>query len=41
LIGIGGFLLHQQSSGWVGLVVFSVAVLLLRRSPDHNGESLV
>ena len=41
LISIGGFLLHQQSSGWVGLVVFSVAVLLLRRSPDHNGESLV
>ena len=41
LIGIGGFLLHQQFSGWVGLVVFSVAVLLFRCSPDHNGESLV
>ena len=41
LIGIGGFLLHQQFSGWLGLVVFSVALLLLRRSPDKNGESLV
>ena len=41
LIGIGGFLLHQQLSGWVGLAVLCVAALLLRRAPDHNGESLV
>ncbi|MGE4582728.1 MAG: sodium:solute symporter family protein [Synechococcus sp.] len=41
LIGIGGFLLHQQRSGWVGLAVLCVAALLLRRAPDHNGESLV
>ena len=41
LIGIGGFLLHQQFSGWMGIAVLCVAVLLLRRSPDHNGDSLV
>ena len=41
LIGIGGFLLHQQFSGWMGIGVLCVAVLLLRRSPDHNGDSLV
>ena len=36
LIGIGGFLLHQQVSGWLGLSVFSVAVLLLRRPFAQN-----
>ena len=41
LIGIGGFLLHQQFSGWMGIAVLCVAVLLLRRSPDYNGDSLV
>ena len=41
LIGIGGFLLHQQFSGWMGIAVLCVAVLLMRRSPDHNGDSLV
>ena len=41
LIGIGGFLLHHQFSGWMGIAVLCVAVLLLRRSPDHNGDSLV
>ena len=41
LIGIGGFLLHQQFSGWMGIAVLCVAVLLLRRSPDHNGDYLV
>ena len=41
LIGIGGFLLHQQFSGWMGIAVLCVAALLLRRSPDHNGDSLV
>ena len=33
LIGIGGFLLHQQFSGWMGIAVLCVAALLLRRSP--------
>jgi len=41
LIGIGGFLLHHQFSGWMGIAVLCVAALLLRRSPDHNGDSLV
>ena len=41
LIGIGGFLLHQEFIGWLGLAVLCVAALLLRRSPDHNGDSLV
>ena len=41
LIGIGGFLLHQQFSGWMGIAVLCVAALLLRRSRDHNGDSLV
>ena len=41
LIGIGGFLLHQQFSGWMGIAVLCVAALQLRRSPDHNGDSLV
>ena len=36
LIGIGGFLLHQQVSGWLGLSAFSVAVLLLRRPFAQN-----
>jgi len=40
LIGIGGFLLHQQRSGWLGLIVFSIAVALLRRPiPQNDGHS--
>ena len=41
LIGIGGFLLHQEFIGWLGLAVLCVAALLLRRYPDHNGDSFV
>ena len=37
LIGIGGFLLHQQLSGWVGLSLFCLAALLLRRPLPQNG----
>ena len=36
LIGIGGFLLHQQLSGWGGLVVLVASCLLLRRFPKQN-----
>ena len=41
LIGIGGFLLHQQFSGWGGLVVFVVSWLLMRRLPQQNGARMV
>ena len=36
LIGIGGFLLHQQLSGWGGLVALVSSWLLLRRLPQQN-----
>ncbi|RNC90985.1 MAG: sodium:proline symporter [Synechococcus sp. YX04-3] len=41
LIGIGGFLLHQQFSGWGGLVVFVGSWLLMRRLPQQNGARTV
>ena len=41
LIGIGGFLLHQQFSGWGGLVVFVGSWLLMRRLPQQNGSRMV
>ncbi|QNI50405.1 sodium:solute symporter family/ possibly glucose transporter [Synechococcus sp. RS9915] len=41
LIGIGGFLLHQQFSGWGGLVVFVGSWLLMRRLPQQNGDRMV
>ena len=41
LIGIGGFLLHQQFSGWGGLVVLVGAWLLMRRLPQQNGPRMV
>ncbi len=41
LIGIGGFLLHQQFSGWGGLVVFVGSWLLMRRLPQQNGARMV
>ena len=37
LIGTGGFVLHQQLSGWTGLALMVVSVLLLRRLPQQNG----
>ena len=37
LIGTGGFVLHQQLSGWGGLALMVVSVLLLRRLPQQNG----
>ena len=41
LIGIGGFLLHQQFSGWGGLVVLVGSWLLMRRLPQQNGARMV
>ena len=41
LIGIGGFLLHQQLNGWGGLVVLVGSWLLLRRLPQQNGARIV
>ena len=41
LIGIGGFLLHQQFSGWGGLVVLVCSWLLMRRLPQQNGARMV
>ena len=41
LIGIGGFLLHQQFSGWGGLVVLVGSWLLMRRLPQQNGPRMV
>ena len=41
LIGIGGFLLHRQFSGWGGLVVLVGSWLLMRRLPQQNGARMV
>lgn len=41
LIGIGGFLLHQQFNGWGGLSVLVGSWLLLRRLPQQNGARIV
>ena len=41
LIGIGGFLLHQQFSGWGGLVVLVGSWRLMRRLPQQNGARMV
>ncbi len=41
LIGIGGFLLHQQLNGWGGLVVLVGSWLLLRRLAQQNGSRTV
>ena len=45
LLGVGGFLLHQQLNGWLGLTAFGLALLLLRRPPQrpdhHNGDAMV
>lgn len=41
LIGIGGFLLHQQVNGWGGLAVLVGSWLLLRRLPQQNGARIV
>ena len=41
LIGIGGFLLHQQFRGWGGLVVLVGSWLLMRRLPQQNGARMV
>ena len=45
LLGVGGFLLHQQLNGWLGLTAFALALLLLRRplqrSDHHNGDAMV
>ena len=41
LIGIGGFLLRQQFSGWGGLVVLVCSWLLVRRLPQQNGARMV
>ena len=41
LIGIGGFLLHQQFNGWGGLAVLVGSWLLLRRLPQQNGARIV
>ena len=41
LIGIGGFLLHQQFSGWGGLVVLVGSWLLMHRLPQQNGARMV
>ena len=38
LMGIGGFLLHQQFSGWMGLSLFCIALLLFRRPVTQNGD---
>ena len=40
LIGIGGFLLHQQFSGCGGLVVLVGSWLLMRRLPQQNGARM-
>ena len=40
LIGTGGFVLHQQLSGWGGLALMVVSVLLLRRLPQQNGARI-
>ena len=40
LIGTGGFVLHQQLSGWTGLALMVVSVLLLRRLPQQNGARI-
>ena len=40
LIGTGGFVLHQQLSGWTGLALMVVTVLLLRRLPQQNGARI-
>ena len=40
LIGIGGFLLHQQLSGWGGLVVLVGSWLLICRLPQQNGARM-
>jgi len=36
LIGTGGFVLHQQISGWSGLALLVVSLLLLRRLSKQN-----
>ena len=41
LIGIGGFLLHQQFNGWGGLAVLVGSWLLLRRLPQQNVARIV
>ena len=41
LIGIGGFLLHQQLNGWGGLAVLVGSWLLLRRLPQQNVARIV
>ena len=41
LIGIGGFLLHQQFSGWGGLVMLVGSWLLMHRLPQQNGARMV
>ena len=41
LIGIGGFLLHQQFNGWGGLAVLVGSWLLLRRLPQQNDARIV
>ncbi|MEC8441623.1 MAG: sodium:solute symporter family protein [Cyanobacteriota bacterium] len=40
LIGTGGFVLHQQLSGWGGLALMVVSLLLLRRLPQQNGVGI-
>ena len=40
LIGTGGFVLHQQLSGWSGLALMVLSVLLLRRLPQQNGARI-
>ena len=34
LLGTGGFLLHQQWSGWIGLSVLILSIWQLRRRVD-------
>ena len=34
LLGTGGFLLHQQWSGWIGLTVLVLSIWQLRRRVD-------
>ena len=41
LIGLGGFLLHQQLSGWMGLSVLVGSTVLLRRLPQQNGARVI
>ena len=40
LIGTGGFVLHQQISGWSGLALLVVSLLLLRRLSKQNGARI-